>query len=75
MFLRHFLCSSLVNLLLLASLEKRSTYRKFDCFLEAGNRDGLKEDNLVDKATGDVFTLLWEAMVLPVVKAFSCFQE
>jgi len=45
-------------LLLLASLEEKYTCRKFDYFLGAGNRDGLKEDNLVDKATGDIFTLL-----------------
>ena len=60
---------------MLASLEKKSACRKFDCFLEAEDGDGLKEDNLVDKTTEDVFTLLWETMVLPVVKAFSCFQK
>jgi len=39
---------------LLANLEKRSIYRELDCFLKAGN-DSLKEDDLVDEATKDVF--------------------
>ena len=41
LFLRHFLCSSLVNLLLLASLEERSTHRVLGCFLGAGNEGSL----------------------------------
>jgi len=63
----------LVNLPLLASLEESSTCREFDCFLRAGNRDGLEEDDLADKAAGDVFALFWEAMALLVENALSCF--
>jgi len=70
-----FLCLSLVNLLLLASLEERFTYREFGCFLEAENEDGLEEDDLADKAIRDVFSLLWEAVALPAVEALSCFQK
>ena len=40
--------SSLVNLPLLASLEEKSTYREFDCFLGAENRDDLEKDILVE---------------------------
>jgi len=57
LFLRYFLHLSLVNLPLLASLEKRSTHKEFDCFLEAEDRDSLKEDILVDEVTKDGFTL------------------
>jgi len=67
--------SSLVNLPLLASLEKRSTCREFGCFLEVENRDDFGEKVLVDKATGDGFALFWEAMARPEVEAFPCFQE
>jgi len=38
-------------------LEERSTYEEFDCFLEAVDGDGLKENVLADKATRDVFAL------------------
>ena len=55
--MRYFLHLSLVNLLLLASLEERSTHRVLDCFLEAGVGDDLKEEFLVGEATGDVFVL------------------
>ena len=51
MFSRHFLHSSLVNLLLLASLEKRFTHRVLDCFLGVGDGDDLEEEFLVDGAT------------------------
>jgi len=40
-------------LLLLASLEERSTYREFDCFLEVEDKNSLEEDDLADKAAGD----------------------
>jgi len=49
----------LVNLLLLANLEKRSNHRELGCFLKAeDNTLKLKEDNLADEATSDVFALL-----------------
>jgi len=38
-------------------LEKRFTHEELDYFLEVENRDGLEEEILVDKATGDEFTL------------------
>jgi len=75
LFLRHFLCLSLVNLLLLASLEERSICRELDCFLGAGDRDNLERDDLVDKATSDVFALFWKAVTLPVEKVLPCFQK
>jgi len=59
-------------LLLLASLEERSTHRKLDCFLKVGNNI-LEGDNLVDKAAGDMFALFWEAVVLLAEKALPCF--
>ena len=39
-------------ILLLASFDKRSTYRKFDCFLIVENNklEGLEDKDLVDKA-------------------------
>ena len=51
------MCSLLVNLSLLASLEKRSTYGELDCFLEAEDGDDLDRNNLVDEAAGDEFVL------------------
>ena len=57
MFLRHFLCLSLVNFLLLASLEERFTHEELDCFLGVRNRDDLEKKVLIDKATKDRFTL------------------
>ena len=75
MFLKHFLHSSLVNLPLLVSLEKRSTYKVLGCFLGAENRDNLEEDFFVDEATGDVFALFWEAVAVLEVEVFSCFWE
>ena len=45
------------------------------CFLEVGDGDDLEEGFLVDKATGDRFALLWEAMTEPEVEAFPCFQK
>jgi len=62
----------LVNLLLLASLEVRSTYGELDCFLGAGDRDDFKEV-LADKTTGDRFALFWEAATVPEVEVFSYF--
>jgi len=58
---------------LLASLEERSTYREFDCFLEAGDRDGLEGDILVDEVAEDEFALFWKAMAGPKVETFFCF--
>ena len=57
MFLRYFLHLLLVNLLLLASLEEKSTHRELGCFLGAGDRDDFEKEVLVDKATGDGFAL------------------
>ena len=45
LFLRYFLCSSLVNLPLLASLKERSIHRELDCFLGAGDKS-LDRDSL-----------------------------
>jgi len=61
-----------VNLPLLTSLKERSTHEKLGCFFRAGDGDVL-EDDLVDKATRDVFDLLWKAMALLAVEAFPCF--
>ena len=65
--------SSLVNLLLLASLEERSTHVVLGCFLEVGDKDNLKEEFLVDEAAKDRFTLFWGAIAVPEMKAFSYF--
>ena len=73
MFLRHFLCLSLVNLLLFASLEKRSTYGVLGCFLGTEDRDDFEEEVLVNETTRDEFALFWKAMAEPEVEAFSCF--
>ena len=75
MFLRHFLCSSLVNLPLLASLEEKSTYRILGCFLGVGDGDDLEEEFLVDEAARSMFVLFWEAVAGLEVEAFPCFQE
>ena len=75
MFLRHFLRSSLVNLLLLASLEERSTHGVLGCFLGAGDGEDLEEEFLADKVTRGVFALFWEAVAELEVEAFPCFQE
>ena len=64
---------SLVNLLFLASLEGRSTYRVLGCFLGVGNKDDLGEGFLADEAIGDEFALFWEAVAGLEVEAFSCF--
>ena len=71
--MRCFLHLSLVNLPLLASLKKRSTYRVLGCFLGAGDKGDLEKEFLVDEATGDRFSLFWEAVAVLEVKAFSCF--
>ena len=75
MFLRHFLHLSLINLLLLASLEERSTRGVLSCFLEAEDRDGLEEGFSADEAARDGFALFWEVVTEPEVEAFSCFWE
>jgi len=62
-------------LLLLASLEERSTYRELDYFLRVWNRDSLERGDLVDEAIEDELALFWEAMTLPVEKALPCFWE
>ena len=72
LFLRYFLYLSLVNLLLLANLEKRSTYGELDCFLGAG-KNMLEGNGLVNKATRDIFVLLQKAMILPSKKALPYF--
>jgi len=54
-------------------LEERFTHREFDCFLGVGDKDGLEEDNLIDKATGDEFALFWGATALPAEEALPCF--
>jgi len=74
LFLKCFFHLSLVNLLLLASLEEKFIYRELDCFLGAENK-GLDGDDLVDEATRNVFALFLEAMALSVEKALSCFQK
>ena len=73
--MRCFLHSSLVNLLLLASLEERSTCRVLGCFLRVGDGDDLEEELLVDEAARDGFALFWEAVAEPEVEAFPCFWE
>ena len=57
LFLKCFLCLLLVNLLLLANLEERSTHEELDCFLKVEN-NVLEEEDLVDEATWDIFALL-----------------
>jgi len=47
---------------LLASLEDRSIYREFDCFLRAEDGDSLEKDILADEVARDGFILFWEAM-------------
>ena len=73
MFLRCFLHSLLVNLLLLASLKERSTCRVLDCFLGVGNGDNLEEEFLANEAVGDIFALFWEAIAELEVEVFPCF--
>ena len=73
MFSRRFLCSSLVNLPLLASFEERSTRGVLGCFLGAGDGDSLEEGFLADEAAGDGFALFWEAVTELEVEAFPCF--
>ena len=73
LFLRYFLHLSLINLLLLASLEERSTYGKLDYFLKTEDRDSLEKNIFVDKTTRDKFALFWKAVAGPEVEAFPCF--
>ena len=73
LFLKYFLCLLLVNLLLLTSLEERSTYRILGYFLEIGNKDDFKEEILVDEATRDRFALFWKAIIRLEVEGFSYF--
>ena len=58
MFSRCFLCSSLVNLLVLASLKERSICGVLGCFLGVENGNDLKKV-LTDKTVRDVFALFW----------------
>jgi len=51
---------------------ERSTHEKLDFFLEVEN-NMLKDNDLVDEATENVFALFWEAIALLVEKALSCF--
>jgi len=60
---------------LLASLKEKSTHRELGCFFEAGDRDSLEENDLVDENARDVFVLFWKAVTLPAVEAFPYFQE
>ena len=62
---------SLVNFLLLASLEERSTYEELDCFLETEDRDGLEEDVLVDKTGRDRFILFQDTNGMTGNRSFS----
>ena len=71
--MKCFLCLLLVNLLLLASLKKRSIHGKLNYFLEVGNGDGLDRDDLENKAAGDEFVLFWEAAALLAEKTFFYF--
>jgi len=73
--LRYFLHSSLVKLLLLASLEERSTHGVLSCFLGAGNKGDLEEEFLVNEATRDGFVLFWGAVAEQEVEVFPCFWE
>ena len=59
MFLRDFLYSLLINLLLLVSLEKKFTCRELNYFLKVGNKkfNVLENNNLANEATSDVFAL------------------
>ena len=71
--MRCFLCSSLVNLPLLASLEERSIYRVLDCFLRAGDEGDLEEEFLVDEAARNEFALFWGTVAVSEMEAFPCF--
>ena len=66
---------SLVNLLLLASLEERSTHGVLGCFLGVENGNDLEEEFLVDGAAGGIFALLWETMTELEMEAFPCFRK
>jgi len=54
-------------------LEERSTCRELGCFLGAGDEDDLEEEFLIDKATGDRFSLFWKVVAGLEVVSFSCF--
>ena len=69
--LRHFLCSSLVNL---PFLKERFICRELDCFLGVENTS-LKGDDLADEATGDISPLFWKSIALPTKEALPCFQK
>ena len=75
MFLRHFLHLSLVNLLLLASLEERSTCGVLGYFLGVGDRDDLEKEFLANRVARGVFVLFWKAIAELEVEAFPCFQK
>jgi len=63
---------SLVNLLLLASLEEKSTHEVLVYFLEAGDGDD-SEKVLANEAAEDGFALFWKAIAGLEVEAFPCF--
>ena len=63
----------LVNLLLLASLEERSTCGELGCFLGVEDGNDLEKDILTDEAAKDGFALFWEAMAGLEVEFFPCF--
>ena len=44
-------------------------------FLRRGDRDDLEKEFLAGQATRDMFALFWEAVAIPEVEAFPCFQE
>jgi len=56
-------------------LEEESTHEVLSCFLGVGNGNDLEKRFLADETVGDVFALFWEAMVVPEMEAFLCFQE
>ena len=72
LFSKHFLYLLLVNLPLLASLEKRSTYGELDCFLEVEN-NVLEGKKLIEEATRNMFVLFWNTIVLLAKKTLPYF--
>jgi len=63
--------------ILTASFEKRSIYKKLDYFLIVKNKelDVLEGDNLVDETAKNVFAFFRRPMVLLTEEVLSCFQE
>jgi len=48
---------------LLDNLEERSTCRELGYFFEVRDKNGLKEDVLVDKTAGNRFALFWKVIL------------